>query len=100
MGKGLVMYIYQDCTLSEVKAYRSMQSDDFDFGSGLIKNEGCGEEAYYKMHIQMMEEVLPQEASLEGEYWNKPLLYAAHEDLSYDGEDERYSEHCYKHLPE
>lgn len=50
--------------LKEIVAYRELDGEDFDFGTGLIKNEMSfgSEDAYYKMDIQTLEEVI--------RYWN------------------------------
>lgn len=45
--------------LAEVKAYRDLQSEPFDFGSGLITNDSKeSEDAYYEMQEQDLEELL------------------------------------------
>lgn len=49
------MYIYEGCTTEEIRAYRALQNEPFDFGTGLITNENGGEEAYYEMHLECSE---------------------------------------------
>lgn len=44
--------------LNEIKAYRSLDGLDFDFGTGLIVNDSSygSEDAYYEMDIQNLED--------------------------------------------
>jgi hypothetical protein len=46
--------------LIELKAYRSLDGQSFDFGTGLIINEMSygSEDAYYEMEIQVLEELI------------------------------------------
>ena len=49
---------YEDCTTFEVKAFRALESEVFDFGTGEMKIEGLlgSEDAYYEMDLQEREE--------------------------------------------
>lgn len=49
--------------LNEINAYRELDGQDFDFGTGLIINEMSfgSEDAYYEMDLQAIEEII--------EYW-------------------------------
>jgi len=49
------MYIYEGCTREEIQAYRELQNEHFDFGTGLIVPENGGEEAYYEMALESSE---------------------------------------------
>lgn len=53
--------------LEEIEAYRSLDGEDFDFGTGLIINEMSlgSEDAYYEMDIWALEDVI--------EYWDYPI---------------------------
>ena len=46
--------------LKEIEAYRRLDGQDFDFGTGVIKNEMLqgSEDAYYEMDIQLLEEII------------------------------------------
>jgi hypothetical protein len=46
------MYLYEGCILEEVRIYRELQNEPFDFGSGMIDNSNGGEEAYYEMALK------------------------------------------------
>lgn len=50
--------------LNEINAYRELDGQDFDFGTGVIINEMClgSEDAYYGMDIRLLEDII--------EYWN------------------------------
>lgn len=49
---------YQDCTAFEIKAYRQLENETFDFGTGEMKIEGLlgSEDAYYQITLDEMEE--------------------------------------------
>lgn len=49
---------YEGCTLEEIKAYRDLDGEPFDFGEGLIypSNTLGSEDAYYEMDLQAYEE--------------------------------------------
>ena len=59
--------------LAEVKAYRDLQSEPFDFGTGLITNDSKqSEDAYYEMQEQDLEEFIENiEAELQRVERNK-----------------------------
>ena len=44
---------YEGCTLDEIRAYRELESETFDFGEGNMKIEGIygSEDAYYEMSL-------------------------------------------------
>lgn len=50
---------YMDLML-EIEAYRNIDGENFDFGTGLIVNEMSygSEDAYYEMDIQMLEDII------------------------------------------
>lgn len=50
--------------LNEIEAYRELDGQDFDFGTGLIKNEMSfgSEDAYYEMDVWELESII--------EYWD------------------------------
>jgi len=51
--------------LAEIKAYRELDGQDFDFGTGIIINDMSfgSEDAYYEMDLQSLEEAI--------EYWDE-----------------------------
>lgn len=61
--------------LIEIEAYRTLQSEDFDFGTGLIKNESIeSEDAYYKMDQQNIEYFLGHYDYLNKDHLNNNYL--------------------------
>ena len=63
---------YEECTLNEIRAYRELEGEVFDFGEGEMKIEGWygSEDAYYEM-------CLPEESGYD-EY-NQEYNYHKHE---------------------
>lgn len=63
---------YEGCTAFEVNAYRELESETFDFGTGEMRMEGLlgSEDAYYEMDLQELEE---RRQEKEQEYYNRPL---------------------------
>lgn len=68
--------------LNEINAYRELDGQDFDFGSGTITNEMSygSEDAYYEMDIQSLEDTI--------EHWDydrpvKPKPYKNRENKYY-----------------
>lgn len=57
--------------LIELEAYRTLQSEDFDFGTGLIKYKGIygSEDAYYEMDQQDVEDVLEDLNWMQNNYY-------------------------------
>lgn len=57
---------YEGCTIDEIRAYRELESETFDFGEGKMKMEGWygSEDAYYEM-------CLPEECKNYKEYHHK-----------------------------
>lgn len=60
---------YEGSTLEEVRAYRELESETFDFGEGEMRIEGWygSEDAYYEMALEDEE----YENDFEEEYLNK-----------------------------
>lgn len=50
------MSYYEGCTLFEIKAFRDLENESFDFGEGEMKIEGWygSEDAYYEISIQSL----------------------------------------------
>lgn len=48
--------------LVEIQAYRNLDGEPFDFGTGLLVNDGefrlGSEDAYYEMDIQCLEDII------------------------------------------
>lgn len=57
--------------LKEIEAYRELDGEDFDFGTGLIKNEmrQGSEDAYYEIDLQNLKDTI-----IFWEFNNKPEL--------------------------
>lgn len=53
---------YYELLLQEVQAYRRLQSEPFDFGTGIIHIDGIygSEDAYYEMEEQEIEDILDE----------------------------------------
>lgn len=58
--KGGTSMFYEGCTLAEIKAYRELENETFDFGNGPMKMEHTlgSEDAYYEMDIQEHEDAI------------------------------------------
>ena len=58
---------YEGCTIEEVKAYRQLENETFNFGEGDMKMSRMygSEDVYYKMDIQNYEDYLNQKQYYE-----------------------------------
>ncbi len=62
------MFFYDGCTLDEIRAFRKLESEVFDFGKGRMRMDGWygSEDAYYEM-------CLPEECGyIEYKTYEKP----------------------------